>query len=171
MRSTSFLAFFLFALLSVLQLTLAEPVSSDDLVERGTELDIAPSSGNTHQSFDGGLTSSKSKSENLVCPNNYGFCRNDPGACCPLGGQCCGKKKCCRSGYWCYSSFCCSRSYNGCDLKSCIPKNTKCCKGGSYCPSTHYCIKNILGQIRCCPNGKTCLYKNGKPAANAGASA
>ncbi|KAG9081316.1 hypothetical protein FRC06_005645, partial [Ceratobasidium sp. 370] len=78
MRSTCFLAFFLFALLSVLQLTLAEPVPSDDLVERGTNLDIAPSSGSSQHAFDGGLTLGNSKSEKLFCPAGTGFCRNDP---------------------------------------------------------------------------------------------
>ncbi|KAG8735142.1 hypothetical protein FRC10_010950 [Ceratobasidium sp. 414] len=170
MRSTSFLAFLLFALLSVLQLTLAEPVPSDDLVERGSNLDIAPSSGSSQQSFDGGLTLGKSKSEKLTCPAGTGFCPNDPGACCPLGGQCCGNKKCCKSGYWCYSGFCCSRSTNGCDGKSCIPQGANCCKGGSYCPAGYYCIKTASG-IRCCPNGKVCAFKDEKPATKAGASA
>ncbi|KAG8722368.1 hypothetical protein FRC08_003319 [Ceratobasidium sp. 394] len=173
MRSTSFLAFFLFALLSVLQLTLAEPgVPSDNLVERGSELDIAPAGpDSSQQSFDGGLTSSKSKSENLVCPSGYGSCPNDPGACCPLGGRCCGNRKCCRSGFWCYSSFCCPVTQNGCDGKSCIKKGWNCCKGGYSCKPGYYCIKNLLGAIRCCPNGKLCLFKDGAPAEKADASA
>ncbi|KAG8772543.1 hypothetical protein FRC12_003018 [Ceratobasidium sp. 428] len=67
MRSTSFLAFFLLAFLSMLQLGSAESTPIDDLVGRDTGLDIAPISGESYQlTATGGSGLSNSKSEKLV---------------------------------------------------------------------------------------------------------
>ncbi|KAG8735141.1 hypothetical protein FRC10_010949, partial [Ceratobasidium sp. 414] len=72
MRSTNFLASFLLALLSFfLQLTLAEPIPPDNLVELGSGLDIAPTSVDSQQPFTSGITLSKSNSEKGVCPAGY----------------------------------------------------------------------------------------------------
>jgi hypothetical protein len=38
-----------------------------------------------------------------VCPSGYGECSNNHSKCCPIGGACC-SKKCCDSGYLCYST-------------------------------------------------------------------
>ncbi|KAG9081155.1 hypothetical protein FRC07_014614 [Ceratobasidium sp. 392] len=173
MRSANFLAFFLFALLSVLQTTFAEPTPADELVERGTGLDIAATGGDSLQSsLGGGLTLSKSKSEKLVCPAGTGFCSNDPGACCPLGGRCCGNKKCCGAGKWCYGVVLITQKVMDANyrIQTCIPKNTQCCKGGSYCKTGYRCVQNLSGVIRCCPNGKLCLFKGGKQATDANAA-
>ncbi|KAG9090562.1 hypothetical protein FRC07_012072, partial [Ceratobasidium sp. 392] len=68
MRSGNFLTFFLFTLLSVLPAAFAEPILVDELVERGSGLDVAATSGHSPQSSLGGgltLNGSKSKSEKL----------------------------------------------------------------------------------------------------------
>ncbi|KAG8712175.1 hypothetical protein FRC08_014935 [Ceratobasidium sp. 394] len=78
MRSTSFLTFFILALLSVLQLSaFAEPLPADNLVERGTDLDIAPTTGGgIQQSLDGGPSENEAnKSEKLVCPRESAAAR------------------------------------------------------------------------------------------------
>jgi hypothetical protein len=38
-----------------------------------------------------------------ACPSGYGECSNNHSKCCPIGGSCC-KTKCCKSGYFCYST-------------------------------------------------------------------
>ncbi|KAG8772542.1 hypothetical protein FRC12_003017 [Ceratobasidium sp. 428] len=168
MRSTNFLAFLFLALFSVLQATLAEPTPSDELVERGSGLDIAPHPGDVLQSsLGGGSGLNKSKSDK--CQSGWGVCPNAPSWCCPLGGRCCGGNKCCSAGKWCYAGGCCPTTMNGCDNKTCIPKGMNCCKGGSYCQPGYRCIKNGFGQLSCCPNGRLCMGKNGKPAAKADA--
>ncbi|KAG9081317.1 hypothetical protein FRC06_005646, partial [Ceratobasidium sp. 370] len=94
------------------------------------------------------------------------LCPNDRSSCCPIGGRCCGNRKCCRKNYWCYtSSLCCPVTSNGCDKKG-----WGCCKGGKCCPPGYYCFKNLRGNIRCCPRGKRCLVKDGKAAPEANGS-
>ncbi|KAG8792280.1 hypothetical protein FRC12_006599 [Ceratobasidium sp. 428] len=168
MRSTNFVAFFLLVLFSVLKVIFAEPTPADELVERGSNLDVASHPGHGLQSsLGGGSGLSKSKSDK--CQTGWGSCPNDPGSCCQINGRCCGNRKCCQPGKWCYASGCCPTFMNGCNNKTCIPKGMNCCKGGSYCQPGQRCIKNGFGEIRCCPSGRLCLFKDGRPATNANA--
>ncbi|KAG8740824.1 hypothetical protein FRC10_003852 [Ceratobasidium sp. 414] len=164
MRSTSFLAFFLFALLSVVQLTLAEPISSDDLVGRDSELDIAPAGpSNSQQSFDGGITLSKSKSEKVVCPAGYAAVSAailGSGVTAPSVAR---SLKMVATGR--YAQLLSHMEFMHQEGLELLPIHNQ---GAS---NRYYCIKNIFGAIRCCPNGKICLFKDGTPAAKADASA
>ncbi|QRV80163.1 hypothetical protein RhiJN_08178 [Ceratobasidium sp. AG-Ba] len=113
MRSINFLALFLFALISIFQVTLAEPLPAEPLEIRDSKgLDIAPISSS------GGGSGSGSSSSKLVCPAHWGFCPNDPGYCCPLGGRCCGGHWCCKPGYYCFKNFW---------------GQTRCCPNGKRC--------------------------------------
>ncbi|QRV94678.1 hypothetical protein RhiJN_22696 [Ceratobasidium sp. AG-Ba] len=79
MRSNTFLALFLFAILSVLQLAFAEPIPADGLVERqSTGIDIDPVFNSPQKPFAGGAPDSTSKADKAICPVNYGLCPNDP---------------------------------------------------------------------------------------------
>jgi hypothetical protein len=91
MRVTTFLTFFLLALLSVLSFAAAEPLPADSLAARDDPaIDIDPTEGS------GGTDDDNDK---RVCPSGWGFCLNDWGKCCPLGGRCCGGGWCCKRGY------------------------------------------------------------------------
>ncbi|QRV80191.1 hypothetical protein RhiJN_08206 [Ceratobasidium sp. AG-Ba] len=69
MRSNTFLALFLFAILSMLQLTFAEPIPADGLVERqSTGIDIDPVFNNPQTPFAGGAPDSAAKADKAICP-------------------------------------------------------------------------------------------------------
>ncbi|KAG9093445.1 hypothetical protein FS749_014374 [Ceratobasidium sp. UAMH 11750] len=152
MRSTNFLTFFILALLSVLQLSFAEPLPADSLVERETDLDIAPTSGGFQQSFE---NNEANKSEKHVCP---------------WGARLCPNKRCCKKDYWCYAGGCCPTGHRGCGRKGCCAKGWNCCKEGKCCPPGHRCIWKH-GKVRCCPHGKRCGRWDDKENLDANGSA